>query len=1262
MITIIRWKIEKIRAIAVLVLLVFSVVATVPWMVGTVVSYENWWDEDWTCRKYFTIGNSTGADVNYQIEITTYAGSGSDSGSSVYLNSKAQADFDDVRFVAWDNTTVMDAFLMEYNATRAIWSVEVPSNLTAASVQAWVYYGHDDAPSVSNITNTFPVFADDFGDASIDTSKWDNTDGGATEADGWLTFTSLVSSVKRFTGKTVVSDGYVAVSRLNISTVTTNAYEIRFWFYNRTSEDQLAFRFINTQSNVRKLTQSASSQTESNYDSVAKELNITHTYYLQKISTAASGFRVDSVAAETITTNIADDMGAVAFILVPASGTGDCTIKLDWAAIKKYVAVEPTMSGWSSEETTVATPTISLTTPAWTYPNTSQNFSLIIQATTNLSAVNATLDFAGGVTLQWLNSTGEFTESADANYYCTLVSGSKTILNDTAIQLNWTAYFATNYTNGLITVDASAYEDAEGTDTGSFYFYTGWQWTDAYNMSIAVLESNVLTYEGFEYIAPATGVYDHPYCWDTAFNVLGIVLVNQTLANSSINALFAAQNMTPGYYYGMIPNAPDSWGDMDMRSQTPLISAAVWEYYQRTGDLDSLTAWYDNLEAYYDWWNTTGTPTGAIAQLTSPCTGRRSTDSLTSYFVMASTGWDNHPTGDYIGDTASKIGEFYYLNFSDVVLSSAMALFAKNLADISDVLGYTANATIYSADYEAKKDAINEYMWDDTAGVYKPVFWNGTKMPLVSGETFFPLWANVANSTQADLLRQALNNASVFNATYGIPSVSISDAKYYSSQPAWMDSADTYYWRGPQWSPIVYAAYIGMKNYGFDTETARIADKYMTLINASMDDVIPFAECYNASSGAGRNAANYSWTAGVFLVFSDSESDLIAPTYSGISANTTIAGDVALLTCKWEDEYLPASVTFGTNNTGVWANLTVSLADGWGNVTLTLNSTVGVVVGYEWWCVDENYNANNTGVQTVTTTADSTNILNVPPFTITSADALSGGSWDSSTLTLTFTCGGTAVNITNTGGYGYPATLGFYGDSGTSTMEAGTLILTGLTPGEQSLCWMWSSGMRFNINSTGTVNGVTYADTTGVLTINGSGNFTITSGNGFPSGDFFVTVNGSTWDDWDWDGTTIWVYNVPEGSVVVIDFNIPGEGGDNGGIITPPPPTDTDHDGTPDSQDTDDDGDGIPDLIDPHPLVPDTQQPAQNETEPTFINPEVQEHFNEFANNTFTFVPESARPAVAGVTIIGMPLLMVWLLLFLLGAAGKKRKRNGRAA
>jgi hypothetical protein len=63
---------------------------------------------------------------------------------------------------------------------------------------------------------------------------------------------------------------------------------------------------------------------------------------------------------------------------------------------------------------------------------------------------------------------------------------------------------------------------------------------------------------------------------------------------------------------------------------------------------------------------------------------------------------------------------------------------------------------------------------------------------------------------------------------------------------------------------------------------------------------------------------------------------------------------------------------FSTNNTGHWQNdsvLSFSGTASWANVTKTLNSTVGTVVGYEWFANDTSGNWATTGIQTLTTRA-----------------------------------------------------------------------------------------------------------------------------------------------------------------------------------------------------------------------------------------------------------------------------------------------------
>jgi hypothetical protein len=109
--------------------------------------------------------------------------------------------------------------------------------------------------------------------------------------------------------------------------------------------------------------------------------------------------------------------------------------------------------------------------------------------------------------------------------------------------------------------------------------------------------------------------------------------------------------------------------------------------------------------------------------------------------------------------------------------------------------------------------------------------------------------------------------------------------------------------------------------------------------------------------------------------------DTTAPTYSSPSTNTTQAGQPCNFTVHLADETALANCTFGTNNTGTWTNETkvdISGTSYIANTTKTLNSTVGVVVQWEYWFADSSNNLNNTGLQSVTTTTLSLTVDSLP--------------------------------------------------------------------------------------------------------------------------------------------------------------------------------------------------------------------------------------------------------------------------------------------
>lgn len=66
------------------------------------------WLQGWNYRKSHPISGSPGAGTDYQIKITTLYGSGMDTSSDVYLGSKSQTNFNDVRFTDDDGLTFLD--------------------------------------------------------------------------------------------------------------------------------------------------------------------------------------------------------------------------------------------------------------------------------------------------------------------------------------------------------------------------------------------------------------------------------------------------------------------------------------------------------------------------------------------------------------------------------------------------------------------------------------------------------------------------------------------------------------------------------------------------------------------------------------------------------------------------------------------------------------------------------------------------------------------------------------------------------------------------------------------------------------------------------------------------------------------------------------------------------------------------------------------------------------------------------------------------
>lgn len=153
---------------------------------------EDWLD-GWGYRQSHTITGSSGAGTGYQIRVVIDFGSGSSSGNTCYVDGDCQTDFDDIRFTDNDGDTVLDYWLFEkIDSDYAIFWVEVLDNLDTDQI-VYVYYGNDDAVSLSDGDDTF-YFFDEFSGSSINTTKWAHDTSDCVVSGGIMTMTTSGAS------------------------------------------------------------------------------------------------------------------------------------------------------------------------------------------------------------------------------------------------------------------------------------------------------------------------------------------------------------------------------------------------------------------------------------------------------------------------------------------------------------------------------------------------------------------------------------------------------------------------------------------------------------------------------------------------------------------------------------------------------------------------------------------------------------------------------------------------------------------------------------------------------------------------------------------------------------------------------------------------------------------------------------------------------------------------------------------------------------
>jgi len=326
-----RWVV--VACIAVLLLLVVPVSAD--WLSG------------WGYRKSHVINNTGDALSDYQVMFTVNRSSGADSGSTVYVGTKCNESYDDIRFT---NATggLLDYWIEESDSSDATIWVEVDTIAASGNTTIYLYYGNSGASAVSSGDDTFEFF-DDFPGSSLDTSKWDTLNSPTI---------SISNSIITLSGS--------GLRGLNSDSayISKDQHVVRARARETSGSGDAGFR-VGT--NPLKIELRASSGSFYNiWESAARSGSIGsgtyNTYYT--VETRPTTTSIESRISDGSWYRNGWSPAIDGKVAVHTYGA---TVQYDWVLVRKYAATEPTHGAWGSEESPTPTPTVT-PTPTGTSP------------------------------------------------------------------------------------------------------------------------------------------------------------------------------------------------------------------------------------------------------------------------------------------------------------------------------------------------------------------------------------------------------------------------------------------------------------------------------------------------------------------------------------------------------------------------------------------------------------------------------------------------------------------------------------------------------------------------------------------------------------------------------------------------------------------------------------------------------------------------------------------------------------------------------
>ncbi len=287
----------------------------------------------------------------------------------------------------------------------------------------------------------------------------------------------------------------------------------------------------------------------------------------------------------------------------------------------------------------------------------------------------------------------------------------------------------------------------------------------------------------------------------------------------------------------------DLWGPPKMHQ--PFLCQTALLVYQNTSNADWLECRFNGLSRYLDHWLIDRDPRGAGLSVWQDC---------------GHSGMDDHyeRAGKLLGDDAHAEQNFC----EGVDLNSYLVRECQALAVIAEVLNRSAEAARLQTTAQARRQAMQRWLWDEQRGMYFD-FHAREKRPIFVGYigTFAPMWAEVASEIQARrLVLEHLLNPEQFWRPWPLPAMSADEPGYCTGGlPGTPPGRCS--WRAHSWAPTNYYVFQALRQYGFAAEATELAERSMELFARGA-----FSEFYCTETGVGTGRKPFGGWTGLMML------------------------------------------------------------------------------------------------------------------------------------------------------------------------------------------------------------------------------------------------------------------------------------------------------------------------------------------------------------------------------------------------------------